>query len=706
MELVEGVPLARLISPATGLPFNTTLDYAIQIADALAYAHDRGVLHRDLKSSNILVSNDGRVRILDFGLAVRLREPGVDATVTMGSAGEEGLLAGTLAYMAPELLQGEPADRRTDVWAFGVVLFEMMSGRRPFEGRTDFALSSAILTGDPAPLPAHADHAIEAIVTKCLTKSPTARYKTMAEIGAALTAVRETARHERRAHPPARWRHSVAAAVAAVGLLGALAAMVLISRSGSTGGLRRIAIVADIRESLAPDVDAMVDGMTERIIDTLAEGQRDRLRVIALSSVRRYKGKAVDVDRVARELNVDNVAILRITAGDDSSLVITGELADAHDHGHLWGERFTASPTSVLLVQDEIATRILAALNLQLGPDQRRQLAKGATADPDAYLLYLRGRYAWYEPTETSAGYEQSLEYYRQAIARDPRFALAHLGIADTYMSMLIEGWLPHREVAANAEAELATAESLERDLPQAHYTRGTLLAYVRGTNWPQAIEEQRTAAALNPTSPHYHRHFGQLLISLGRFDEGMAEYERGVSVDPLGLASNSALASGYFWTRQYAKAEAQYRKALALAPDSSALHEMLSQFYAVQHKEDQAFEELVRSLELSEAREVAAQLRAEAARIGREAAIRQFNADQLAIARAASEKTWVSPMELALLSIQAGLPDEAFAWLERGRVEHQPWLYFLRVDPAMDPIRSDPRFAALLQRVGTPWRQ
>jgi eukaryotic-like serine/threonine-protein kinase len=706
MELVEGVPLARLIPPTTGLPLNTTLDYAIQIGDALAYAHDRGVLHRDLKSSNILVSNDGRVRILDFGLAIRVRERGADATVTIDSAEEAGVLAGTLAYMAPELLQGEAADRRGDVWAFGVVLFEMLSGRRPFEGRTGFALSSAILTSDPPPLPADANHAIEAIVSKCLAKRATARYQTMAEVVAALTAVRETARHVRRARAPRRSRSFATAGIATVILLGALAAMVLTSRSGSTRGLRRIAIVADVREPLTPDVDAIVDGVIERVIDTLAEGQRDRLRVIALSSVRRYKGRPVDGERVARELNVDDVAILRITAGVDSSLAITGELADAHDHAHLWGERFTASPTSVLLVQDEIATRILAALDLQLEPDQRRQLAKGATADPDAYLLYLRGRYAWYEPTETGEGYQQSLEYYRQAIARDPRFALAHIGIADTYISMLIEGWLPHRDVADKAEAELAIAQSLERDLPQAHYTRGTLLAYVRGKNWPEAIDEQRTAVALNPTSPHYHRHFAQLLIALGRFDEGLAEYERGVSVDPLGLASNTGLGSGYFWTRQYGKAEAQYRKAVSLAPTSSALHEMLSQLYAAQHKDDRSFEELVRSVELSESREVAAQLRAEADRIGRDAAVRQFSADRLAVARAVSEKTWVSPMYLALLSIQAGLRDEAFAWLERARVEQQPWLHFLRVDPAVDPIRSDPRFTALLQRVGTPGRQ
>ena len=701
MELVDGVPLSRLIPPDTGLPLDSALGYAVQIADALAYAHDNGVLHRDLKSGNILVSSGGRVRILDFGLAVRLRERDAnDATATVPGSAEGRTVAGTLAYMAPELFQGQPADRRTDIWAFGVVLYEMVTGRRPFAGHTEYELSSAILTRDHPRLPSHVGSAIAAIIRRCLAKDPTARYRTMAEVTAALTTAREADRH--RPWRPRGW-HGVAATAAVLAATLALGLFTM-SRSRLQDRPRRVAIVADVRQPLPSELDAMVDGIVERVINTLAETEADRLRVIALSSVRRYKGRAVDLDQVARELNVDNVATLRVTPAG-SSLVISGELADARDHSHLWGERFTASPTTVLLVQDELAARILAGLNVDLRSDQRRQLAKGATTDPDAYLLYLRGRYAWYEPTETGEGYEESLQYYQQAIARDPRFALAQLGEADTFLSMAIEGWMPATEAIQKADTALKAALALEPDLPQAHYTRGTL-AWVGRGSWREALEQNQAATALNPTSPHYHRHFAQLLILVGRFQEGIAEYERGVSVDPLGLASNSALGSGYFWTRQYAKAEDQYRKAISLSPRSGALHEMLSHVYAVQHKEEQALAEFIQSVEFSESREVAGQLRVEAARIGPEAAVRQFHADRLAIARAASEKLWVSPMELAFLSIQASRYDEAFDWLEKARLEHQPWLHYLRVDPAFDPIRSDPRFATLVQRVGTPWRR
>jgi TolB-like protein/Tfp pilus assembly protein PilF len=693
MEFVDGEPLSRLIPPGVGLPFDQTVRYGIQIADALAHAHGRGVVHRDLKSANVSVSHDGRVRVLDFGLALPVRQRASRESTDDHEAAQKPI-SGTLPYMAPEVLRGTVADVRSDIWGLGVVLYEMATGEQPFTGRTNPELTASILTAPPPAIPARVPPRLAAIILNCLEKDVGQRYQTTAEVRAALEAVGEG-----RAPWKSAWR--VAIAAGAVALL--LVAGMFLPRftAPRVPDIRRVAVVPDVARTLPEDLEAQVDGLVDSVINSLALAQQSRLRVIALSSVGRYRGTPVDIAQIGRDLSVDDVAILKVTK-TANFLVVSAELVNLNDRTRLWGNRFDTATSTMLSVQDDIAASIAEALGLPLSGQQRQSLSRGATSDPAAYDAYLRGRYYWYLGGATDEDYGKSLDYFQRAIDRDPQYALAHLGKADTYLSMAIEGWVRPSEALAQAHAAFSRATALEPSMPEAHYTRGTL-AWME-SQWQEAAEESRTATLLNPTSPQYHRYYGLLLLAFGRFDAALAELQRALSVDPLGLETNIAVGTAYFWTGDQDRAIAQYRNALMLASKPGPVYELLQAVYAQRGDWEESFKALVKSVELTEGTASAEALQEQGRQKGPQKAAREYFDRELAISRAASEVQYVSPMELGLKSIQAGVPDEAFTWFQKAYEEHSPWLVYLRVDPAFDPLRSDPRFEALVREVNAPW--
>ena len=547
MEYVEGRPLTDLVPPGRGLDLEQVLDYGSQIADAIAFAHEHRVVHRDLKAANVMVTPSGRIKVLDFGLA----DAQVDAAVSVMTETAPGdvlqaghVVAGTLHYMAPELLRGQSGDTRTDVWALGVVLHELLSGEQPFVGKTQYQLSSAILSSPPRELPATVPPSVRSVVARCLTRDPQRRYQQAREIHAAVDAIRAGGGS---VVAPGGWP-SRRALLVGTGTLALGAALVVAGQKllVSPQSLRILAIVSDVPADADP---ALIDGITESVINRVARLQSSQLRVIALGSVTRYKGRPIDVDQVSQDLRATHVAILRITPRPDASLALSAALQDVSVHGHVWGEQYDTRLRSLMEVQDDIAARLAEGLRVSLTGAQRKELARLGTTDGEAHRLYMQGRYYWYRSFATSEGYDKSLSYYEQAIARDPRYALAYLGVADTIMFMAGDGLIPVSEALPRVRSALDRALALDPTLPESHYSRG-MLAWFTQSDWKTVERELRAAAAVDSV-PHYRRYYAHFLLISNRFDDALDQMRRTLDIDPLGVETITAYGQTFFWTRR-----------------------------------------------------------------------------------------------------------------------------------------------------------
>ncbi|MBT8399629.1 MAG: protein kinase, partial [Rhodothermia bacterium] len=564
MELVEGESLKSLVD-TEALDPDQILDLALEIAEGLAAAHDKGIVHRDIKSANIMVLPDGRAKILDFGLA---KMEGGTMVTTMGMS------MGTVAYMSPEQARGEHVDHRTDIWAYGVVLYEMLTGRMPFPGAYEQSVMYAIFNEEPKPLGGTAETAAlyAPILRRLLAKDSEDRYASMHDVIADLKSAQ---------------RGAVISSTDA-------AAVTLDSASETT-----IAVLPFSDMSREKDQEYFCDGITEELIDALS--QVDQWRVVSRTSTFAFKGKDVELAELGSKLKASHVleGSLRKAA---SRVRITTRLTGVSDGLQLWSEKYDGELDDIFEIQDEIAHAVLEKLKVSFADGGvPEKLAKRTTENMEAYQLYLQARF--HMNKRTVPDLLKAIEFCEEAIAQDGTFAQPHAGIADALVLLAVQGAEMPKEAMPRAKTEAKAALAADESLAEAHTSLGTVLASY-DWNRPDAEQAFFRAMELNPNYATAHHWYGLwCLLPEGRFDEAIDQLRVASELDPMSLALKAGLGWVHYLARSYDKAEADLRDMLAEHPDFVMAHDILGQTLLQMGRTDEAIEELERSTQLSDRR-------------------------------------------------------------------------------------------------------
>ncbi len=680
LELVEGPTLAERIARAP-IPLDEALRIATQITEALDAAHERGIVHRDLKPANIKVRDDGTVKVLDFGLAKvpALLAPSDTASTTPAGPTVDGQILGTPAYMSPEQVRGQPASHRSDIWAFGCVLFELLSGLRPFRGDTVTDTLARVLEREPdwKALPAATPPQAVNLLRRCLQKNPAQR---LDSIAVARTVIADL---PRRGWRPTR-RHFVAAAALGLLLLAAFAAYRAIADRESPAA--SLAVLPLVNVGGDPDMEYLSQGLSESLITDLSRAPG--LKVVSRNSAFRYAGPDVDPRAVGRELGVGRILTGRLRQHDET-LSVGVELLDTSDGTVVWSEQWERPASALLQVEQDIARQLRLQLSVANEPS-----VPEPTGNTEAFRLYLRGRYFW--NTRTEENLRRSAESFQQAIDSDPGYSLAWSGLADAFLMMGAWSVLEPRDAFPRAQAAAERAIALDSSLAEPHATLGYLnTLYLR--DWPRAEDEFRRAIELHPNYATAHHWYAFYRQTIGDIDGSLAEIERASEIDPLSPVINGELSYFYSYARHYDRALLEAQKMVALEPASTYAQLTLAHAYALLQRHGEAAGELETLM---------AGPRPGVVILGRVAVVYALIGERdkaqvlMRDVLEESRRRYVYPALIAQGYAALGDRDRAFEYFERSIADRSLVSSWLRA-PELDSIRSDPRFAALFARLG-----
>jgi len=662
MELLEGETLKDRVHRGA-LPWREAAELTATVADGLAAAHAKGIIHRDLKPANLFITRDGRVKILDFGLAHTAADRSrTDSTATDSNA----MIVGTIGYMAPEQLRAQKVEPASDLFSLGCVLYEVLKGRAPFQRESTIETSMAILREPAPPLSGQSFPAeLSAIVSTCLEKSVSARYASANDLALALRDL----------------------------LSGSS------SRKGSTRRgkpLTAVAVLPFVNQSTDVSLEYLGDGIAEAVINSLSS--LPKLRVVPRATAFRYKAKEMSARDIARELDVRSLVTGRVVLRGDT-LVVSCELVDAGTDRQVWGQTYNRKLADIFEVQEEIALQISENLRIALTGEQKKTLKKRFTHDPQAYQSYMKGRFFWQKRTE--GGFKKAIDHFEAAIEQDPVYALPYAGLADSFALMGGAAFemLPPREAMPRAKAAALRALNIDPSLVEAR----TTLAFVRRLydwDWTEAELDFRKACALNGAYPTARHWLALLLCEAGRFADAADEMARGHELDPLSLAISADMGWVQYFARDYDAAIQRYRATLEIDPDFPWARFLLGLALGQTGQFGPAITELEAAYEGSgRATKMLAAIGHYAGLGGDTERARAVLAELEQIA----SQRYVSSYCTGLVHIGVADHDRAFASFDRACEERAGYLVYLNVDPAVDPIRNDPRFAEILRKTKRP---
>lgn len=739
-ELIEGQSLRERLG-SEGLDVVAVLDIVIQVATALAAAHEKGIVHRDIKPDNVMIRPDGYVKVLDFGVAKLTTDSGgainTNAPTRPRVETAEGLVIGTASYMSPEQARGLPVDGRTDIWSCGVLLYEMLSGKAPFDGGTAAEVVVGILDREPAPLARYVTDPpaeLQRIVNKALVKNREERYQTIRDFLLDLKTLRQelefTAKLRRSGVDPASREltapvsqtriksggnqtnsHSSSAeyivtrigqhklATVMIGAVLLLSSLVitywlLVNRSGNqetnNAVIDSIAVMPFENGTHDQNTEYLSDGITESLINSLS--QLPKVKVIARNSVFSYKNQTPNLQQVAKQLNVKALLTGRVLMQGDT-LDVRVELTDALKNSQLWGDHYTRKVADLFAVQDEIAQQVTNVLRIRLTSVQEEQVTKRYTENAEAYRLYLQGRYYFNESSEGSLSRAAAL--FDQAIALDPRFALAYAARANTFFSMG-DYSLPMNEAIAKARQDANTTLSIDSTVPEARLVLANI-KFQYDWNFPAADQDFKELFALYPNYAEGHHQYMYYFAMNGKPDLAITEINLAQQLDPVNPVIVVDTTLPYFLSRQYDQSIDRCRQALEMFPNFFLPHLVLGSGLVEKGDSTAGIEEIEKARAIEANPIVIGNLGYAYAKAGRKDEARKL----IAQLKDESKTRYVAAYYIAVIYAGLGEKDEAFNWLEKAYQDHSWWLVWLKVDPKVDNLRSDERFNNLLPRVG-----
>jgi eukaryotic-like serine/threonine-protein kinase len=750
-ELIEGQTLRDHLSHKESLQLNQILKIGVQVAEALSAAHQAGIIHRDIKPENIMLRKDGYAKVLDFGLA-KLSEP-----VATGSAGSEdatrvqvnttpGMVMGTVSYMSPEQARGKETDARTDIWSLGVVLYEMLAGKVPFTGETINHTIVSILEKEPLLLE-KVPGELQRIVRKSMTKDVEMRYQSARDLLIDLknlrrdldiqgelersiipnraTTTESTQENETQVYAPAlvaatssgqadathsvttssssleyavtqAKSHKLVLAIIGVLLVGAISTVgyfAFVSRGGSTKQISSIAVMPFVNESGNADVEYLSDGMTETLIKSLSG--LPGLDVKPRSSVFRYKGKDTDLQTVAKALNVQAILNGRVAQHGDQ-LTLSLELVDVQKNSVIWTEQYQRKQSDLVSLQSEIARDVSTKLKAKLSGAEETKVTKSATANPEAYQAYLKGRYYWNR--RTTENIRKAIEQFKSATDRDPNYALAYAGLADCYAVLHEYAGTPTSETAPEAKAYAERALAIDAQLAEPHATLGSINELL--WQFAESEKEYKLAIELNPNYPTTYHWYSILLKVLGRYDEAAVAIKRAQELDPLSGVIAVNISRLYQLQNNHAASIENSLKIIELDPSFGPAYEYLALSYLKQGKPAEAIAAAEKAAELNNRSGIVL------GDLGYVYAATGKRAEAIAVIKELEgkyERKEAIGQFIAAAYMGLGDKDKAFEWLEKDLQVRNGKLAEVRWQIQFEPLRDDPRFKDLLKRMGLP---